>query len=153
MSDSVTTTTVYRPARSSRPPSSKHGTALIVEDHSDSREFLSVFLEGLGYAVLAAEDGKEALRMVASHPVSLILTDLSLPLMDGVELVRQVRRSKHNGDDPRIVMLSAYDRNEYVASALDAGCDAVLTKPVDLDKLESVLASLETSDWQSNISH
>jgi CheY-like chemotaxis protein len=152
MSDSVTTTTVYRPSRASLARTSEQRTALVVEDHPDSREFLSVFLEGLGYAVLGAEDGKEALRMVANHPINLILTDLNLPLMDGFELVRQVRRLP-NVEDPRIVMLSAYDRNAYVASALDAGCNVVLTKPVDPDKLESVLASLETSDWQFTIAH
>jgi CheY-like chemotaxis protein len=99
-----------------------------VEDHPDSREFLSVFLVGLGYAVLGAEDGEEALRMVASHPVNLILTDLNLPLMDGFELVRQVRHLKGNVGDPTIVMLSAYYGNAYFSSALDAGCDVVLTK-------------------------
>src|SRR5215216_4817462 len=92
MFDSATSTTRLQPGarHDAGPPV---GTALVVEDHPDFRELLSLSLKGLGYDVLEAGDGKEALRLATAKEsqVNLIVTDLGLPEMDGFDLVRNIR--------------------------------------------------------------
>lgn len=147
MFDSATSTTRLQPG--ARPPV---GTALVVEDHPDFRELLSLSLRGLGYDVLQAGDGKEALRLATDSQVDLIVTDLGLPEMDGFDLVRHVRTRDRDESDLKIVMLTAYDRPDYIERARHVGCDVVLSKPVDLDKLECVINSLQQYDSESQLS-
>jgi CheY-like chemotaxis protein len=127
------------------------GTALVVEDHPDFRELLSISLKSLGYDVLEAGDGKEALRLATKSDLNLIVTDLGLPEMDGFDFVRHVRTRDHEERDLKIVMLTAYDRPEFIEKARHVGCDVVLSKPVDLDKLESVINSLQQYDSESHL--
>ena len=117
-------------------------TALIVEDHPDFRDLLLLILERLGYTVLEADDGETALRLAASAQPNLIVTDLGLPVMNGLEFVQQLRPVLANPNDSRVIMLTAYDRRDYAEDALNAGCDAILSKPVDLDQFESLIGSL-----------
>jgi two-component system, cell cycle response regulator DivK len=117
-------------------------TALIVEDHADFRDLLSLILERLGYSVLGAADGEQALQLAASTQPTLIVTDLGLPVMNGLEFVQQLRPVLANPNECRVVMLTAYDRQDCADDALNAGCDAILSKPVDLDHFESLISSL-----------
>jgi CheY-like chemotaxis protein len=130
------------------------GTILIVEDHPDSREMLSLLFSSLGYTVLEAYDGHEALRIVQDTDLDLIITDLGLPEMDGLELVRRVRAGTNDSGALKIVLLTAYDRKDCLLPALQAGCDLVVGKPIDLDKFER-LVNLLPQDSQSQfcISH
>ena len=116
-------------------------TALVVEDHLDSLDLLSFVLKNLGYSVLEARNGKDALRLATTRPFGLLVTDLGLPEMDGLELVRRVRALKRNQNNLKIVMLSAYDLADCAVEAVDAGCDAILVKPVDIQKLKRLIGS------------
>src|SRR5437762_4656140 len=113
-------------------PSSPRKTILLVEDHADSREMLRVLLESLlNYEVLSAENYEQAMDVAIFGQPNLILTDLGLPGTDGIELVRQLR--KYDGRLRRvpIIMVTAFDSNQCYHSALAAGCNALLTKPIE----------------------
>lgn len=125
-----------RPNRPSVP------TALIAEDHPDFRDLLSLFLERLGYAVLEAADGEQALQLAVSAQPNLIVTDLGMPVMNGLEFVQRLRPVLPNPNECRVIMLTAFDRQDCAEDALKAGCDAILSKPVDLDQFESLINSL-----------
>lgn len=118
------------------------GTVLIVEDHPDSSEILSLLFSGLDYIVLEAKHGYEALRMAADTHLDLIITDLGLPEMDGLELVRRVRAENSHPKAPKIALLTAYDPKDCVVPTQQAGCDLVIGKPIDLDKFDHLLSLL-----------
>ena len=102
---------------------------LVAEDHLDSRDALKTLLEAVGYSVVEANDGREAVALaLESHP-SLILMDLMMPEMNGLDATRMLRQQEEMQDVP-IVALTALDGVRE--SALAAGCDDYVTKPVDL---------------------
>jgi two-component system KDP operon response regulator KdpE len=115
---------------------------LVIEDYRDSREMLRLVLETSGYKVIAAATGNEALSLAASNPVDLVLTDLGLPDMDGIAVVRRLRELNERFSRIPTIMLTAFERNECYEPAMDAGCTEVLTKPVDFDVLQSLIEKL-----------
>jgi CheY-like chemotaxis protein len=117
-------------------------TALVVEDHPDFLELLAFVLKSLGYSVLQAKNGREALRLAATRQVDLLVTDLGLPEMDGLKLVQLVRAFSPDHRSLKIVMLTAYDVADYEPKALEAGCDVVLSKPVDIQQFERIVRTL-----------
>jgi two-component system cell cycle response regulator DivK len=96
-------------------------------------------LLGEGYAVQTAVDAEDALRVLASSSPSLILMDVQLPRMNGLDLTRQIK-----GDPARrhiiIIALTAYATTGDKEKALAAGCDGYLSKPLDMDLLLRVVA-------------
>ena len=139
MFDSATTT--VRVSNDRQDTRWSKGTVLIVEDHADSREILALLFSSRGYTVLEAEDGYEALLLLASTPPDLIVTDLGLPEMDGFEFVRRVRAQKRNQRDLKIALVTAYDVGRTMKTAY-AGCDLVLAKPIDFEKFERLVSLL-----------
>jgi CheY-like chemotaxis protein len=113
---------------------------LLVEDHQDTRQMYAEFL-GIGYHVVTANDGEQALQAVRAHLPDLLITDLSLPRLDGFELMREVRRDPAIGRIP-IICLSGHGGDAYEAEARQAGCDRLLLKPCMPDKLAEVAAEL-----------
>ncbi len=113
-------------------------TVLVVDDHADSRALFRRLMESLGYAVAEAVDG-EAARVVCPD---LILLDLNMPLMDGLEAAQRIRDLKDEREGVVIVAVTAYDTYGIKEAALEAGCDAYLTKPVELDELEREISRL-----------
>lgn len=111
---------------------------LVVEDYSDSRGFMKTLIEGLGYIVIEAADGEEAVEMAKYGHPDLILMDLAMPVMNGLATTRVIRRFE-DGAMP-IIAVSAYGE-DYYAQAIEAGCNDLLTKPVEAARLESVLRS------------
>jgi two-component system response regulator RegX3 len=108
-------------------------TVLIVEDNDDIRIPLALTLKNEGFEVFAAEDCNSAFEVLASQHPDLILTDLLMPEMTGLEFIRQLRRTSGYTEIP-IIAMSAYD-NTYLAAAVLAGANAALHKPEDMDKL------------------
>jgi CheY-like chemotaxis protein len=107
---------------------------LIVEDDPNARRALSELLQEEGFCVDEAQSGLEALpKLTAFHP-DLVLTDLRMPGMDGLELLRQVRAAEH---PPAIVIMTGRDATARVAKA--QGVCACLTKPIDLAALALIL--------------
>jgi two-component system cell cycle response regulator DivK len=111
---------------------------LLVEDHVDTRQMYAEFL-GIEFEVLTAADGVQALSMMRTHAPDLMVTDLSLPGMDGFELIARVR------DDPSlrsipIICLSGYGGTEHEERARAAGCDRILQKPCMPDELAAIVS-------------
>ena len=109
-------------------------TILVVEDHSDSRTLLSAWLRSKGYKVVEARNGKEGLLQANRLRPDLILMDLTMPELDGVEAARQIR-SRHVLSQTPIFAISGYATREIKGDAQAAGCTEVFGKPLDLDKL------------------
>lgn len=101
-------------------------TVLIAEDDNNLRGFLSSTLQADGYRILTAESGGSALSMISSHCPDIVLLNLGLPDMDGMEVLASVRRWS---DVPIIILSSRADENS-VACALDTGADDYIVKPV-----------------------
>jgi two-component system cell cycle response regulator DivK len=112
---------------------------LIVDDNVQNLLLVQVMLLGEGYAVQTAVDAEDALRVLASSSPSLILMDVQLPRMNGLDLTRQIK-----GDPARrhiiIIALTAYAMTGDKEKALAAGCDGYLSKPLDMDLLLRVVA-------------
>jgi len=100
-------------------------TILVVEDEDSISSFVAAYLRKDGFDVLATASGREALRLVRSTQPSLVVLDLMLPDLDGMEVCRRIRES---GDLP-ILMLTARDDDLDKIAGLDAGADDYLTKP------------------------
>jgi CheY-like chemotaxis protein len=112
----------------------KAATILIIEDYSDTRELLSAMLRGKGYKVIEAEDGLEGLLKATAMYPDLIIMDLSLPEMDGVEAARRIHRQAKLSHIP-IFVVSAYLTEEVKQDVSAAGCVEVFPKPFDADLL------------------
>lgn len=103
---------------------------LLVEDNADDQEIYRIILAHHGYAVLQAWDGRRGVSMARDHGPDLILMDLAMPGMDGLEATRRLKADPSTAAIP-VVALTACTRREDIAEAEAAGCDAYLTKPVE----------------------
>lgn len=111
---------------------------LIAEDSIDSSEMLQVLLRTKGYEVVAANDGVCALELAAQTIPDLILLDLKLPRLDGLNVTRNLRRNPNLRNVP-VIMISGYDPAKYREAAIAAGCADYLLKPIDFDRLDKLL--------------
>lgn len=116
-------------------------TVMVVEDFEDNRFMMRRLLEMSGYRVLEAINGEEAVEVAQRERPSLILMDLSLPLLDGLAATRRIRQVEELRKIP-IVAVSAHDTADFHADALAAGCNDYVTKPIDFDQLEALLSRL-----------
>jgi two-component system, cell cycle response regulator DivK len=113
-------------------------TVLLVEDFADSRFMMRSLLEMDGYRVVEAANGREAVEFAKRECPDLILMDLSLPEMDGLEATKLIRQLEGLCDTP-IIALTAHDAEQFHSVAMEAGCTEYVTKPVDFDLLEVVV--------------
>lgn len=114
---------------------------LVVDDNPQNLKLAKVLLRSAGFEVQTAVDAEDAQRAIADSPPRLILMDLQLPGMDGLELTRRLKA------DPRwreivIVALTAYAMKGDDDKAIAAGCDGYLAKPFDTEKLVSLVSDL-----------
>ena len=114
-------------------------TILIVDDNPANLKLAKVLLSGEGYEVHTAADSTEALAVVARVKPRLILMDLQLPGIDGLELTRRLKRDPR-GQDTIILALTAYAMKGDEEKAFAAGCDGYITKPIDTRTLPAVIA-------------
>ena len=114
------------------------GTAriLIVDDHEDNVELLRARLEARGYQIDTAMDGQQALDAVDRAVPDLILLDVMMPKIDGIEVARRIKRSATLPFIP-IIMQTALDSTEDKVEGLDAGADDYITKPINFAELEA----------------
>ena len=120
---------------------SRDRTVLIVEDIDDARYFMRLELEQLGYLVLEAENGRQAVEIAEREQPDIILMDLSLPLMDGISATEKIRASKELKTVP-IIAVTAHQETDFRAGARAAGFDAYVTKPIDIDWLSELIRGL-----------
>jgi len=105
-------------------------TLLVVDDELLNRDALQRRLARVGYRVLTADSGASALEIASAQRVDLVLLDVMMPGIDGIETLRQLRRSRSLSELP-IIMVTAKDGSDDVIEALDAGANDYITKPVD----------------------
>ena len=113
---------------------------LIVEDMAWNRDLLVQILEA-HFEVVEAENGARGLEMAKAEKPDLILMDMSLPEMDGWELVEMIRKSETDGRVP-IIAVTAHAMASDEARALSVGCDGYLPKPIDEDLLMEKIQAL-----------
>lgn len=94
-----------------------------------------------GYQVFEAGDGQEALEMARRYKPSLIVIDLNMPVLDGLETVKNFRELEGPGQEIPIVAITAYDVPGMEDAALETGCNRYLRKPLDLNELDRALKS------------
>lgn len=112
---------------------------LVAEDNATNRVVARVLLEQLGQRLDFAANGAEAVRAAQAEPFDLILMDISMPVMDGMEATRQIRALKGDAARLPILALTAHAGRAEQEACLAAGCNEVLTKPLDPAALRSAL--------------
>ncbi len=119
---------------------------LVVDDNQQAREILTDSLKGLALAAQSASSGEDAIRELASHdsqdPYQLVLMDWHMPGMDGLEASRIIKRSGHLKHVPKIVMVTAFEREDIRAQAEEIGIEGYLLKPVTASTLYDTLVEL-----------
>ncbi len=125
---------------------------LLVDDHPANRLLLGQQLEFLGHTVKEAEDGLQALELLDKHVFDLIITDCSMPIMDGYELTRRWRAHETHRGLPAcwIMGFTANAQPEERLRCIETGMDGCLFKPVSLAELEACIDHLEPRDLASN---
>ncbi len=123
-------------------------TILIVEDQIDFLAVQKVYLERHGYRVLAAEDGREAVRCAQEHHPHIILMDLSLPQLDGLGATREIKGDPATRGIP-IILLTAHGYGSAGRRAREAGCAAFVPKPCEprrvLQEVEQLIGPARSS--------
>ena len=117
-------------------------TVLVAEDSIDTRIMLKRAFELKGYRVFEAEDGQQALDLARRYRPSLIVVDLNMPVLDGLETIKNFRKFEGKGDHTPIVAITAYDVYGMEEAARENGTNVYLTKPLDLEELDRALKGL-----------
>jgi two-component system CheB/CheR fusion protein len=116
-------------------------SVLVVDDSEDTTEMVRHLLEIGGAAVNVATSGVEALRLASDKTFDVVLSDISMPGMDGFEFIRKFRELPGKKDVPAVA-LTGFGRPEDVQRAIDEGFRAHLTKPFDIETLAMLLQDL-----------
>lgn len=111
---------------------------MVVEDYDDTRELLKKGLESLGYTVLEACNGQEAVDIAGREHPDLILMDLDLPILDGIAATQRIRQTPKLERVP-IVAVTAYPLSYSHVKAFFKGCDEYMRKPIDMTELAQVV--------------
>ena len=111
-------------------------TVLIADDDDDTRVMFRTLLGTKGYRVVEASDGEEVIEVTLRENPGLVLLDLGLPLMNGLNVIRRLRNDLQVIDIP-VVVITGYDK--HFDTAVAAGCDDYLIKPIDFGRLDSIL--------------
>jgi CheY-like chemotaxis protein len=116
-------------------------TVLVVDDQNDNVVLVSLWLQNLGYRVVTAVNGESAVEVARLAMPQLILMDIAMPVMDGLDATRRIRQTPSISDLP-VIFLTAFDTKEFRQRAGDAGGDGYLTKPIDFDRLGKLILTL-----------
>lgn len=113
---------------------------LIVDDSPAMTQTLVDILEAVGYSVRSAHSGREALKVVAQQPIDMVLTDVRMPDMNGVELYRGLRKTH---SEVIVFLMTAYAADDIIQDGLEEGIQTILTKPLDIDFLLAMFSAAE----------
>lgn len=119
---------------------------LVVEDNTDFRNFIINCLQE-EYQVYSAENGKAALQVLTQHNIDIVISDVMMPVMDGLELCQKIKTDIRHSHIP-VILLTARTAQEHVLDGLREGADDYLTKPFNLEILKLRIAKLMT--WTKN---
>ncbi|EGT7972717.1 response regulator transcription factor [Campylobacter jejuni] len=121
---------------------------LVVEDEVKTRESMINILSERFSKVIGAQNGDEGLKKFKKFKPDLVITDIAMPIMDGLDMAREI---KEISDDVPIVVLSAYSEKERLLRSIDIGIDKYLIKPVDIEELFKVLDYLIGEKIETNM--
>jgi len=113
-------------------------TIMVVEDYDDTRLLLRKGLEGLGYSVLEACNGQEAVEVAGRENPDLILMDLDLPILDGIAATQCIRQDANLEGVP-IIAVTAYPLSFTHVKAFAKGCNEYMSKPIDMTELANLV--------------
>lgn len=116
---------------------------LVVDDSDDTREMMSKLLEMEAFTVITAEDGRAGLSVAAAELPDLIITDINMPNLNGIEMIKQLRETREFESVP-IMAITAYG-NGVAKEALEAGANRATTKPVQFSELALEIRELLAS--------
>ena len=122
---------------------------LIVEDDPKNRKVLAMALRRSGYTLLEAADGEEALETAVRDKPDLIIMDVQLPRMSGLEATRKLRQLPDFNHVP-IIGVTAYAMKGDRDKVIEAGCDAYMSKPIDIRELPRVVAEMLSQRQEDN---
>jgi CheY-like chemotaxis protein len=122
-------------------PSLAGHVILVIEDHDDTREALVLLLASLGAHVLQAADGRDGLAQLARERPGVVFCDIMMPVMDGFEFARRVRRNPAY-HTTLLIAVTAHDSPDFLSKTWLVGFDAHLVKPVTGDQLASIARRL-----------
>lgn len=114
---------------------------LIVEDNPDNRDIYCTFLRHHGYTVLEAADGAEGVRLAMEHLPGVVLMDVGMPVLDGLEATRRLKADPATARIP-VLALTAHAMESDRRAAADAGCDAFLAKPAEPSRVLEMVRTL-----------
>jgi DNA-binding NtrC family response regulator len=112
---------------------------LVVDDEENSRTGLSKILEKSGYQVLTAENGKEALEKLRTEPCHLVITDMKMPQMNGIQLLKEI---KQTNPQVGVIIVTAYGEVDSYLEAMNLGAFEYLNKPIKVDELKKVISKV-----------
>lgn len=130
---------------------------LIADDEAVNRELLGVILEKEGYQLFFSEDGKETLEVIYKEKIDLVLLDLMMPKMDGISVIKELK--KQSAMTPKIIIVTALRKEEREALLKSDRADGYVTKPYDIVQLKQDIRSVLESEkkeekfTQKNISN
>jgi CheY-like chemotaxis protein len=116
-------------------------TILLVEDFDDTRLIMKLWLIKKGYRVVEAENGEEAIQLAEQQQPDLIIMDIRMPGINGLDATRRIREYQSLQSTP-IVAVSAYGASDYRAQAINAGCNEYVSTPVEPDALGELIQRL-----------
>lgn len=125
-------------------------TVLVVDDVSDNLILISLSLQDMGYRVLTAGNGEDALLVAQRARPDLILMDIAMPQQDGLAATRRIREDVDLQNVP-VVALTAFDTDGFRQAAFDAGFNGYLTKPIDFVRLKNLIEMLLSGGETSSL--
>lgn len=114
---------------------------LVVDDEEGARELFNTILTDEGYEVTLAVDGQEALTCMQSDPYDLVVTDIKMPGMDGLQLLQEIRKAGSRAD---VIMVTAYGEVESYLKAMSLGAAEYINKPIRIKELKRIVHKVLT---------
>lgn len=114
---------------------------LVVDDEEGARDLFNTILTDEGYEVSLANGGEEALGLFKSFPFNLVITDIKMPVMDGLQLLQEIRKM---GSKTDVIMVTAYGEVESYLKAMSLGAAEYINKPIRIKELKQIVHKVLT---------
>ncbi len=123
--------------------SQKQGRVMVIEDDQEMRLLLEDFIQEEGYEVRSTDNGSEAFRILAKDEFDLIITDVRMPGLSGLDILPGIRKLQPHS---AIIVITAFGSEEVYTRAIERGADGYLEKPISLEQLRIMIKNVISSD-------